>query len=78
MPVFINFSRAFILLLPTNKLRQIDTNPCFLAHFLLINYIMFNHFKRNLSILNKDAVETSWLKCLIDDVPKQKHLLVLK
>lgn len=31
---------------------------------------MFNNFKRNLQILNKDAVETSWLKCLIDDVPK--------
>lgn len=29
-------------------------------------------------ILNKDMVETSWLKCLIDDTPKQKHILVLK
>ncbi|CAD8062235.1 unnamed protein product [Paramecium primaurelia] len=38
---------------------------------------MFNNFKRNMRILNKDTVETSWLKCLIDDIPKQKHILIL-
>ncbi|CAK72055.1 unnamed protein product (macronuclear) [Paramecium tetraurelia] len=38
---------------------------------------MFNNFKRNMRILNKDMVETSWLKCLIDDIPKQKHILIL-
>lgn len=31
---------------------------------------MFNNIKRNLTIFNKDLVETSWLKSLIDDVPK--------
>ncbi|CAD8078660.1 unnamed protein product [Paramecium sonneborni] len=38
---------------------------------------MFNSFTRNMRILNKDMVETSWLKCLIDDTPKQKHILIL-
>ncbi|CAD8071594.1 unnamed protein product [Paramecium primaurelia] len=38
---------------------------------------MFNNIKRNMRILNKDMVETSWLKCLIDDTPKQKHILTL-
>ncbi|CAD8073619.1 unnamed protein product [Paramecium sonneborni] len=39
---------------------------------------MFNNLKRNMRILNKDMVETSWLKCLIDDTPKQKHILILQ
>ncbi|CAK61024.1 unnamed protein product (macronuclear) [Paramecium tetraurelia] len=38
---------------------------------------MFNNIKRNLTIFNKDIVETSWLKSLIDDVPKAKHIQIL-
>ncbi|CAD8199521.1 unnamed protein product [Paramecium octaurelia] len=38
---------------------------------------MFNNIKRNLTIFNKDIVETSWLKSLIDDVPKVKHIQIL-
>ena len=29
-----------------------------------------------MKIINKDILETAWLKCLIDDVPKEKHLAV--
>ncbi|CAD8162443.1 unnamed protein product [Paramecium octaurelia] len=38
---------------------------------------MFNNIKRNLTIFNRDIVESSWLKCLIDDVPKAKHIQIL-
>lgn len=38
---------------------------------------MLNNISRNMKIINKDILETAWLKCLIDDVPKEKHLAVL-
>lgn len=30
-----------------------------------------------MKIINKDILETAWLKCLMDEVPKEKHLSVM-
>lgn len=38
---------------------------------------MLNNLTRSLIIINKDKIETAWLKCLIDDIPKRKHVQVL-
>jgi len=29
-----------------------------------------------MKIINKDTLETAWLKCHMDEVPKEKHLAV--
>lgn len=37
---------------------------------------MINNLARKLKIINKDTFESAWLKCILDEVPKEKHLQV--